>query len=61
MTPGIRPEDMYGMDETQMPPEFAQMRWVIAGKGKSIQYEQGGSTWETVTVLVTICVDGSMF
>jgi len=59
VVPGIRPEDMYGMDETHMPPEFAQMRRVIAGKGKSIQYEQGGSTKETVTVLVTICADGT--
>jgi len=25
VVPGIRPEDMYGMDETHMPPEFAQM------------------------------------
>ena len=58
MFPGIRPEDMYGMDETHMPPEFAQMRRVIAGKGKSVQYEQGGSTRETITALVTICADG---
>ena len=59
VVPGIRPEDMYGMDETHMPPEFAQMRRVIAGKGKSVQYEQGGSIKETITVLVTICADGS--
>lgn len=59
IVPGIRPEDMYGMDETHMPPEFAQMRRVIAGKGKSVQYEQGGSSWETITVLATICADGS--
>ena len=57
--PEIRPEDMYGMDETHMPPEFAQMRRVVAGKGKSTQYEQGGSTRETITVLATICADGS--
>ena len=59
VVPGIRPEDMYGMDETYMPPEFAQMRRVIAGKGKSIQYEQGGSSRQTITVLATICADGS--
>jgi hypothetical protein len=59
VVPGIWPEDMYGMDETHMPPKFAQMRRVIAGKGKSIQYEQGGSTRETITVLATICADGS--
>lgn len=47
------------MDETYMPPEFAQMRQVIAGKGKSVQYEQGGSSRETITVLITICADGS--
>ena len=47
------------MDETFTPPEFAQMRRVIAGKGKSIQYEQGGSTKQTTTVLATICADGS--
>lgn len=46
------------MDETHMPPEFAQMRRVIAGKGKSVQYEQGGSTRETITALVTTCADG---
>ena len=60
MDAGIRPEDMYGIDETQTPPEFAQMCHVIAGKGKGIQYEQGGSTKETITVLATICADGTM-
>lgn len=59
VVPGIRPEDMYGMDETYMPPEFAQMRRVIGAKGKNIQYEQGGSNRETITVLATICADGS--
>lgn len=59
VVPGIRPEDMYGMDETHMPPEFAQMRRVIAGRGKNLQYEQGGSSRETITVLITICADGS--
>ena len=39
----IQAEDIYGMDETQTPPEFAQMCRVIAGKNKSIQYGQGGS------------------
>ena len=56
---GIQPEDIYGMDETHAPPEFAQMCRVIAGKNKSIQYGQGGSTKETITVLVTICADGT--
>ena len=60
VVPGILPEDIYGMDETCMPPEFAQMRRVIAGKGKSVQHEQGGSSRETITVLVTICADGSV-
>ena len=59
VVPGIQPDDIYGMDETFTPPEFAQMRRVIAGKGKNIQYEQGGSTKQTVTVLATICADGS--
>jgi len=31
VVPGVRPEDMYGMDETHMPPEFAQMQQVISG------------------------------
>ena len=59
VVPGVRPEDMYGMDETYMPPEFAQMQRVIAGKGKNVQYRQGGSTRETITALITICADGS--
>jgi hypothetical protein len=56
--PGIQPEDMYGMDETHMPPEFTQMRQVISGKGKSVQYKQGGSTRQTITILATICANG---
>ena len=60
VVPGIRLEDMYGMDETHMPPEFAQMRRVIAGRGKNVQYEQGGNSRQTITVLVTICADGGV-
>jgi hypothetical protein len=57
---GIRPEDLYAMDETGCPPSDQGTQWVVGGRGVKTQHKQGGANRENVTAIVTICADGSV-
>lgn len=56
---GIRPEDLYGMDETGCPPSDQGTERVCGGRGSKTQHKQGGANRENVTAIVTICADGT--
>jgi hypothetical protein len=56
---GVSPENIYGMDESGFPPSDQGVRRVIGGRGTKTQHAQGGANRENVTVLVTICADGT--
>jgi hypothetical protein len=56
---GIRPEDIYGMDESGFPPSDQGVRRVVGRRGTKTQHAQGGANRENVTALVTICADGT--
>ena len=56
---GIRPEDLYGMDETRCPPSDQGTERVCGGRGTKTQHKQGGADCENVTVIVTICANGT--
>lgn len=55
----IRREDIYGMDESGFPPSNQGRQRVIGGRGVKTQHKQGGANRENVTVVVTICADGT--
>ena len=55
---GIRPEDLYGMDETGCPPSDQGTKRVCGGRGTKTQHKQGGADRENVTAIITICADG---
>lgn len=56
---GIAPELIYGMDESGFPlGEFGKKR-VVGRRGVKRQHKQGSGDKENVTVLVTICADGT--
>ncbi len=56
---GIRPEDIYGMDESGFPPSDQGRQRVIGGPGIKTQHKQGSANRENVTAVVTICADGT--
>jgi hypothetical protein len=56
---GIRPEDLYGMDETGCPPSDQGTGRVCGSRGTKTQHKQGGADRENVTAIVTICADGT--
>ena len=56
---GIRPEDLYGMDETGCPPSVQGTERVCGSRGTKTQHKQGGADRENVTAIVTICADGT--
>lgn len=56
---GIRPEDIYGMDESGFPPALQGTCRVVGARGTKTQHKQGGADRENVTALVTICADGT--
>lgn len=56
---GIRKEDLYAMDESSCPPSAPGMEQVVGGRGVKTQHMQGGADRENVTVVVTICADGT--
>ena len=56
---GIRPEDLYGMDETGCPPSAQGTERVCGSRGTKTQHKQGGADRENVTAIVTICADGT--
>lgn len=55
----IKPENIYGVDEVGIQPQGGQRERVIGGRKKAPQYQQRGGTRENITVLVTICADGT--
>lgn len=56
---GILPENIYAIDESGFPPSGQGTMRVVGTIGKKRQYKQGNASRENVTVLVTICADGS--
>lgn len=57
---GTRPQDMYGMDESGFPPSDQGTQRVVGRRGTKTQHKQGTANRENVTVLVTVCADGTM-
>lgn len=56
---GIKPENLYAMDETGCPPSDQGTGRVVGGRGTKTQHKQGGGGHENVTAIVTIFADGS--
>jgi hypothetical protein len=56
---GIKPENIYGMDESGFPPSNQGRQRVVGRRGTKTQHKSGGANRENVTVLVTICADGT--
>ncbi|KLO18966.1 hypothetical protein SCHPADRAFT_818923 [Schizopora paradoxa] len=56
---GVKPENIYRMDESGFPPSNQGTQRVVGCAGNKIQHKQGGANRENVTALVTICADGS--
>ena len=55
----FKPEHTYGTDESGCPPQATVAQHVIGRRGTKVQHKQGAANRENVTVLVTICADGS--
>ena len=56
---GIKPENLYGMDETGCPASDQGTRKVVGGRGTKTQHKQGGADRENVTAIITICANGT--
>jgi hypothetical protein len=57
----IAPELQYGMDESGCPPVSMGKERVIGRKGTKTQHRRGSNFRENVTVIVTICADGTTY
>lgn len=55
----MKPHNIYGMDESGFPPSDQGVQRVVGRRGSKIQHKAGSANMENVTVLVTICADGS--
>lgn len=55
----VKAKNVFGMDESAFVRLNLGSQVVIGRKGKKLQYRVGTANKETVTVLVTICADGS--
>ena len=55
----IESDCIYGMDETGLQLGVGTKERVIGPAGQKVQYQQQSGNWENVTVLVTICADGT--
>ncbi|KAJ7439297.1 hypothetical protein FB451DRAFT_985330, partial [Mycena latifolia] len=55
----IKPENIYGMDESGFPPSNQGRQRVVGRRGTKTQHKAGSANHENVTVLVTICADGT--
>ncbi|EJF56429.1 CENP-B protein, partial [Dichomitus squalens LYAD-421 SS1] len=55
----IAPECIYGMDETGLQLGLGVSERVLGPKGRKVQYQQQSGDRENITVLVTICADGT--
>ena len=58
--PGIKPENLYGMDKTGCPLSDQGTEHLIGECGAKTQHAQGGADRENVTALVTICANGTV-
>lgn len=56
---GIKPENLYGMDESGFPTGVTGKERVIGARGIKTQHKVGGADRENITVIVTICADGT--
>lgn len=56
---GVLPENTYRMDKAGFPPADQGWSKVISWKGTKVQHKSGGAGHENITVIVTICVDGT--
>jgi hypothetical protein len=56
---GIKPENIYGMDESGFPTAYGGKDRVVGARGTKTQHKQGGADRENITAVVTICADGS--
>ena len=56
---GIKEHNIYGMDESGFPPSNQGVQRVVGRRGTKIQHKAGSANRENVTVLVTICADGT--
>ncbi|KAE9402187.1 hypothetical protein BT96DRAFT_780438, partial [Gymnopus androsaceus JB14] len=52
-------ENMYGMDESGFLPSNQGCQRVLGRRGTKTQHKQGNANRENVTVIVTICGDGT--
>jgi Tc5 transposase DNA-binding domain len=57
---GVKPCNIYGMDESGFPPSDQGTQRVIGRRGTKTQHKQGGGDRENVTALITICADGTV-
>lgn len=55
----IQPENIYGTDEIGTNPANGEKERVIGGKKNGPQYQQRDGNRENITVIVTICADGT--
>jgi hypothetical protein len=55
----IRPEDIYGMDESGFPLTNTQSCHCVGPRGAKLQHTAGSADRENVTGIVTICADGT--
>jgi len=56
---GIKEHNIYGMDESGFPPANQGVQRVVGRRGTKVQHKTGSANRENVTVLVTICADGT--
>jgi hypothetical protein len=52
-------ELVYGADESGFLPGGGNTQRVIGGKGKKVQHQQRSGDRENITVILTICADGT--
>lgn len=55
----VKPENIYGMDESGFPPSNQGTSRVVGRKGNKVQHKQGSGNRENATGLITICADGT--
>ena len=56
----IKPENMYGSDEIGIQPcGQGKHKHIFAAQGASVPYQQCAGTQKNITVIVTICADGT--
>ncbi len=56
---GIEPDCIYGSDEVGFSTSLGQKERVIGGKGKTVQHQVRDGNRENITVIPTICADGT--